>query len=163
MSTVGVKPPGGCHFPAAVYAEFARLLHPMMQYHLYHRYVDSFNPPNLKRAYFTSTQHDELVLEFDYHITWSDALVSQFHLNGEPKQVVAGSANGGRITLKLKGPTKSKTVTYLDSANWNPDNLSTAKTASRRSHSAMCRLSHLTPIVEPKRSGTLSMTTSQTK
>ncbi len=123
ISTLGIKPPGGCHFPAAGYAEFARFLHPMMQYHLYHRHVDSFNPPNLKRAYFTSAQRDELILEFDYHINWSDALVSQFHLEGEPKQVTAGSANGSRITLKLKGPTKSKTVTYLDSANWNPDNL----------------------------------------
>ena len=123
ISTLGVKPPGGCHFPAAGYAEFARFLHPMMQYHLYHRHVGPFNPPNLKRAFFTSAQRDELILEFDYHINWSDALVSQFHLDGEAKQVVAGSANGNRITLKLKGPTKSKTVTYLDSANWNPDNL----------------------------------------
>lgn len=123
MSSLGIKPPGGCHFPAAGYSEFARLLYPMMQYHLYHRHVDSFNPPNLKRAYFTSTKRDELILEFDYHINWSDALVSQFHLDGEPKQVVAGAANGGRITLELKGPTKSRTVTYLDSANWNPDNL----------------------------------------
>jgi hypothetical protein len=123
ISTLGIKPPGGCHFPAAGYAEFARFLHPMMQYHLYHRHVGPFNPPNLKRAFFTSAQRDELILEFDYQINWSDALVSQFHLEGEPKQVVAGSANGNRITLKLKGPTKSKTVTYLDSANWNPDNL----------------------------------------
>lgn len=123
ISTLGVKPPGGCHFPAAGYAEFARFLHPMMQYHLYHRHVDSFNPPNLKRAFFTSAQRDELVLEFDYYIKWSDTLVSQFHLDGEAKQVVAGLANANRITLKLKGPTKSKTVTYLDSANWNPDNL----------------------------------------
>ena len=123
ISTLGIKPPGGCHFPAAGYAEFARFLHPMMQYHLYHRHVDSFNPPNLKRAYFTTAQRDELILEFDYHINWSDALVSQFHLEGEPKQVTAGSANGNRITVKLKGPTKSKTVTYLDSANWNSDNL----------------------------------------
>ena len=123
MSTLGIRPPGGCHFPAAGYAEFARFLHPMMQYHLYHRHVDSFNPPNLKRAFFTSAQRDELVLEFDYHIRWSDALVSHFHLDGEAKQVVTGSENANRITLRLKGPTKSKTVTYLDSANWNPDNL----------------------------------------
>ena len=123
ISTLGVKPPGGCHFPAAGYAEFARFLHPMMQYHLYHRHVMEFNPPNLKHAFFTSAQRDELILEFDYQIKWSDSLVSQFHLDGEPKQVVAGSANGSRITLKLKGPTKSRTVTYLDSDNWNPDNL----------------------------------------
>ncbi|RLS76874.1 MAG: DUF2341 domain-containing protein [Planctomycetota bacterium] len=123
ISTLGIKPPGGCHFPAAGYAEFARFLHPMMQYHLYHRHVMGFNPPNLQRAFFTSTQRDELILEFDYQIKWSDALVSQFHLDGEPKQVVAGSANGSRITLKLKGPTKSQTVTYLDSVDWSPDNL----------------------------------------
>ena len=123
ISTLGIKPPGGCHFPAAGYAEFARFLHPMMQYHLYHRHVGLFNPPNLKRAFFTSAQRDELILEFDYQINWSDALVSQFHLDGEPKQVASGSANGNTITLKLKEPTKSKTVTYLDSANWNPDNL----------------------------------------
>lgn len=123
MSTLGVKPPGGCHFPAAGYAEFARLLHPMMQHQLYYRHVASFNAPNLKRAFFTSAQRDELTLEFDSHIVWSDALVSQFHLDGGTKQVVAGSANGNQITLKLKGPTQSKTVTYLDSANWSPDNL----------------------------------------
>ena len=124
ISTLGIKPPGGCHFPAAGYAEFARFLHPMMRYHLYHRFVDGpFDPPNLKRAFFTSAQRDELVLEYDHHMQWTDSLVSQIHLDGEPKQVVSGSVNGGRITLKLKGPTKSKTVTYLDSANWNPDNL----------------------------------------
>lgn len=123
MSTLGIKPPGECHFPAAGYAEFARLLHPMMQYHLYHRFVDPFHAPDLKRAYFTSSQRDEVVLEFDSLIHWSDTLASQFHLDGEPQPVVAGSANGHRITLKLKGPTTATTVTYLDSARWNPDHL----------------------------------------
>jgi hypothetical protein len=123
ISTLGVKPPGGCHFPAAGYAEFARFLHPMLQHDLYHRPVESFNPPNLKQVQFVSALHEELVLEFDQDVVWSDSLVSQFHLDGEAKQVVAGSANGTRITLKLKGPTKSIKLTYLDSANWNPDNL----------------------------------------
>lgn len=35
------------------------------------------------------------------------------------KKIVASC---GQIE-RLKGPTKSKTVSYLDSANWNPDNL----------------------------------------
>lgn len=55
--------------------------------------------------------------------TWSDTLADQFHLNDEAKPVAAGSASGKQITLKVKVPTKSRTVTYLDSANWNPDNL----------------------------------------
>jgi len=123
MSTLGIKPPGGCHFPAAGYAEFARFLHPMMQSQLYDRKVASCSPPNLKRAFFTTAQRNELVLEFDSEIKWSDNLVSQFHLDGEAKQVVSGAATAQRITLTLKGPSKSTNVTYLDSANWNPDNL----------------------------------------
>ncbi len=124
MSTLGIKPPGGCHYPAAGYAEFARLLNPMIDYQIYHRFVDGpITPPNLQRAFFTTEQRDELVLEFDSQIVWSDALTSQFHLDGEPKSVASGSTDGTRVTLKLKTPAKAKTVTYLDSANWNPDNL----------------------------------------
>lgn len=123
QSTLGIKPPGGCHFPAAGYAEFARLLQPMVQRDLYQHANDACDPPNLKRAYFTAQTRTELILEFDRPMNWSDKLVDQFHLDGESKQVVAGSVQGNRVTLKLKGPTEAKTVTYLDSANWNPDNL----------------------------------------
>ena len=124
MSTLGIKPPGGCHYPAAGYAEFARLLNPLIDDQLYHRHITGpITPPNLQRAFFTTEQQDELILEFDSPIVWSDALTSQFHLDGEPKSVASGSANGPCITLKLKNPSKAKTVTYLDSANWNPDNL----------------------------------------
>lgn len=123
ISTLGIKPPGGCHFPAAGYAEFAKFLHPMMQSQLYLRPEGPFHSPNLKRAYFPTEKCDEVVLQFDCPVNWSDSLVNQFHLDGEPNQVVAGSANDDQITLKLKGPSKSRMVTYLDSANWKPDNL----------------------------------------
>ncbi len=124
MSTLGIKPPGGCHYPAAGYAEFARLLAPLIERDLYRRkFNEPIAPANLKRAAFKNSQRDELTLEFDQPIVWSDELATQFHLEGEPKQVTSGSANGKTITLKLKTPTQSKTVTYLDSANWNPNNL----------------------------------------
>ncbi len=124
LSTLGIKPPGGCHFPAEGYAEFARMLHPMMQSQLYDREIrESSDPPNLTRAYFTTELHDELILEFDHQVGWSDALISQFYLAGEPGQVASGSTDGKRITLKLKTPSKATKVTYLDSDNWSPDNL----------------------------------------
>ena len=124
MSTLGIKPPGGCHFPAEGYAEFARLLHPLIQSQLYFRDTsESLEPPNLTRVYFTTEQHDELILEFDHQVVWSDALASQFYLDGEAGQVASGSTNGPCIALKLKAPSKATKVTYLDSANWNPDNL----------------------------------------
>jgi hypothetical protein len=124
MSTLGVKPPGGCHFPAAGYAQFARMLSPLIEHQLYHRPVTGpVAPPNLKRAYFADDTREELTLEFDNEIVWSDALTSQFHLDGEPKQVETGAAIGNRLILKLKTASSARTVTYLDSANWNPDNL----------------------------------------
>lgn len=124
MSTPGIKLPGCCHFPAEGYAEFARLLHPMIQYQFYHRHVGKpFSPPDLTRAYFTTEQRDELNLEFDKQVVWSDALTSQFCLDGEPGLVASCSANGNCITLKLMSSSKSTMGTYLDSASRNPDKL----------------------------------------
>ncbi|MEY3173428.1 MAG: hypothetical protein RLZZ436_1342 [Planctomycetota bacterium] len=123
ISTLGIKPPGGCHFPADGYAEFARLLHPMLQHHIYQHPAADFNPPNLQRAYFSSDARTTLVLEFDQPVIWSDNLASQFHLDGEEQQVLSGSTAGNLLTLTLKHPSTSRTVTYLDSNNWNPDTL----------------------------------------
>ena len=47
----------------------------------------------------------------------------QFYLDGQAKQVASGSANGNQLVLKLKGPSQARSVTYLDSAAWSPDNL----------------------------------------
>ena len=124
MSTLGVKPPGGCHFPAEGYAEFARLIEPVLARELYHRPFDQpVTPPNLQRAFFGNAERSEVVLEFDMPVVWSDRLESQFHLDGGARQVVGGSAEGKTIRLRLQGPTTSQWVTYLDSATWNPDNL----------------------------------------
>lgn len=124
MSTLGVKPPGGCHFPAAGYAEFARLIAPLVQQQVYqHDLPSMLSPANLQRAFYANADRDELVLEFDQAVAWSDPLVSQFYLDGEAKLVKSGAANGNRITLKLNGPSKAAKVTYLDSAAWSPDNL----------------------------------------
>ncbi|MDB5335566.1 MAG: putative protein of unknown function acetylesterase, partial [Planctomycetaceae bacterium] len=124
MSTLGIKPPGGCHFPAAGYTEFARLISPLVEQQIYHRAPDQpITPPNLQRARFTSDKRDELDLEFDQDVIWTESLATQFHLDGEPKSVTSGSATGGTLRLKLKKPSKSIRVTYLDSASWSPDNL----------------------------------------
>ena len=124
MSTLGIKPPGGCHFPIEGYAEFARLIGPLVERDHYHRQFEQpITAPNLTRASFTSDKHDELTLEFDQAITWSDALTSQFHLDGKAGQITSGSADGHRLTLQLKNPSKAGKLTYLDSASWNPNNL----------------------------------------
>ena len=124
MSTLGIKPPGGCHYPVEGYAEFARLIGPLVERDFYQgKFTQPITAPNLRRAYFASDKHDELALEFDQPVAWSDPLTGQFYLDGQSKQVAAGSADGSLITLKLTSPSKATSVTYLDSSSWSPDNL----------------------------------------
>lgn len=126
MSTLGIRPPGGCHFPREGYDEFARLLHPLIEHDLYGKpFAAPITPPNLRRAAYTSAEADTLTLEFDQPVQWTNALASQFYLDGEPGHVTGGSLNAGGsvLTLRLKEPSPGKTLTYLREANWSQDAL----------------------------------------
>lgn len=124
MSTLGIRPPGGCHYPAAGYSEFARLLVPPIERDLYGvRFDRSVTPANLLRAAYSSEKKDEIVLEFDQPVVWTDKLVSEFYLDGAAGAVVGGAVADNRLTLRLKAPRRASKITYLDSASWNHDNL----------------------------------------
>lgn len=120
MSTLGIDPPGGCHFPAAGYAEFARLVTPLVERDFYGRLPGgSITPPNLLRASYTAAR-DAVVLEFDQPVRWDAALAGEFYLDGERGKVTSGSAEGNRLTLTLAAPSAARRVTYLDGRTWSP-------------------------------------------
>ncbi len=120
MSTLGIDPPGGCHFPAAGYAEFARFIVPLIERDHYGKvFAASITPPNLKRASYTSDAKDEIAMEFDQPVKWDNSLAGQFYLDGEKGKVVSGTAAGNRVTLKLSGPSTAGRITYLDSKSWS--------------------------------------------
>ena len=124
MSTLGIKPPGGCHFPLVGWAEFARLIQPLIERDNYGRKVtESITPPNLRRAYYTGAAKDAIALEFDQPIVWADALTGQFYLDGEKDKVVSGALSGNVLTLKLSAPSAAAKITYLKEANWSQDKL----------------------------------------
>ncbi len=124
MSTLGIKPPGPGHYPAAGYAEMARLICPLVEQDNYKRVFDHpVGPADLQCARYAGDKRDEIELEFDQPMAWSDALVSQFYLDGQKGQVASGRADGKTIRLKLRGPSKAEKITYLDSASWSQDNL----------------------------------------
>ena len=124
MSTLGIDPPGGCHFPVAGYAEFARLICPLVERDHYGKaFAASITPPDLKCVYFAGDANDEIVLEFDQPVQWDNTLASQFYLDGQKDKIVAGSAFGNALKLKLAGASTTKTLKYLDSASWSPDKL----------------------------------------
>ena len=124
VPTLGIDPPGGCHFPAAGYAEFARLVCPLIERDHYGRVpTASITSPDLKRAYFAGDKRDEVVLEFDQPVRWDDALAGQFTLDGRKGQVASGSASGSALKLKLTGASTAGSITYLDSAAWSQKTL----------------------------------------
>lgn len=124
MSTLGIKPPGGCHYPPEGYAAMAHLILPLVERDTFgEKPAKSITPPDLKRAYWASSKRDAVALEFDQPVVWSDALVSQFYLDGAAGAVASGSVKGKVLMLKLKQPSEAKRITYLDSKAWSPDNL----------------------------------------
>ena len=124
MSTLGIEPRGDCHYPAAGYAELARLICPLVERDNYGRvFTASITPPDLKRARYADDKQDEIVMEFDQPVNWDNALAGQFYLNGEKGKVASGAVFGQVVTLKLAAPSKARKLTYLDSASWSQTHL----------------------------------------
>lgn len=124
MSTLGINPPGGCHFPPAGYAEFARMICPLLERDLYGKNsLVSITPANLENASYSNAERTEITLKFDQAIVWSDSLVSEFYLDGLQGNIASGSVSNHILTLKLKNPSQAKKIRYLDSKAWNGKNL----------------------------------------
>lgn len=124
LSTCGIQPPGGCHYPLAGWAEFARLLEPLIERDFYHKKpVGPITAPNLDEVRFTTAARDEIRLAFDQPVVWNDALASQFYLDDVAGEVVSGKAVEHIVTLKLKSPSAAKKITYLKERDWNQNRL----------------------------------------
>ncbi|OYV07457.1 MAG: hypothetical protein CFE26_00875 [Verrucomicrobiales bacterium VVV1] len=124
MSTLGIRPEGGCHYPLIGWAEFARLIQPVIERDFYGLKPDQpVTPPNLKRAIYASDAPDTILLEFDQPVQWLDAYADQFYLDGEPNKIASGSVSGFTLRLKMKESVAAKTITYLKEAKWSQDKL----------------------------------------
>lgn len=124
ISTLGIKPEGGCHFSPAGYIALANQVLPLVERNHYGKAIEtSVTAPNLLRAKFASDQRDQVELEFDQPMQWDDRLVNQFYFDDTTAQVVSGKSAGNSITLTLKAPTKASRITYLIDRDWSSQNL----------------------------------------
>ncbi|MEI8373081.1 MAG: DUF2341 domain-containing protein [Planctomycetota bacterium] len=124
MSTLGIKPEGGCHFPPAGYAELARQLLPVVEQYNYGKVPGKIvTAPDLKNAYYTNSKRDEITLEFDQPMVWNDSLKSEFYLDGEKEGIVESTVSGSMVRLKLAATATAKTITYLVDRKWDSKNL----------------------------------------
>jgi len=120
MSTLGIKPPGPAHFPLTGWAEFARLIQPLIERDFYGKApAGIITPPDLKRACLAGDAKDAITLEFDQPVVWTDSLIDEFYLDGVKGKVASGAASGNVVTLKLKGASAAKKITYLHEMSWS--------------------------------------------
>jgi len=128
MSTLGIKPPGPCHYPLTGWSEFARLVQPLIERDFYGKAPgDSITAPNLKRAYFNGNAKDAIVLEFDQPVVWNDSLINEFYLDGAKERIASGSVSGNMLTLKLKEASTARKITYLKEMSWSQERLLVGK------------------------------------
>jgi hypothetical protein len=124
ISTLGIDPPGGCHYPPEGYAAIARLVAPLVERDHYGKKPgSSVTAPDLTAARYTGAGRDEILLEFDQPVVWNDALAGEFYLDGEKGRVASGRAAGNLVTLQLKSASPASNISYLDGAAWDPKNL----------------------------------------
>jgi hypothetical protein len=122
MSTLGIRPEGGCHYPAAGYAEMARLMAPLVDRACYD--VEPTAPvtaPDLQTARYADADRGEIILEFDQPVAWDEATVSEFRLDGEAGKVRGGRVAGNTLRLSVAPGSTAATITYLVDRQWHPD------------------------------------------
>jgi len=124
LSTLGIQPPGSCHYPLTGWSEFARLIQPLIERDFYGKSVAGpITAANLERACYTSAARDAIALEFDQPVVWKDSLVNEFLLDGKKGNVASGVVAGNVLTLQLREPIHAGRITYLDEMAWSQDRL----------------------------------------
>ena len=124
MSTLGIKPAGTCHFSPEGYKEIANLIFPLVEQNNYNKtFSSSTTPPNLIKITQKKDEQDRIELEFDQPIKWNSSLINQFYINGDNTIIESGNVLANILTLKLKKSILANKITYLDSKNWNQNNI----------------------------------------
>jgi hypothetical protein len=124
MSTIGIQNSfngrGLCHFDWDGYEQFATLMGPLLERDNYGLVpTKTITAPDLKKAWFTTPQQNEIALEFGQEMAWDPLNAINIYLDGAKGEVTGGSASGKVIKLQLAGPSKAKTIDYLADNDWD--------------------------------------------
>ena len=122
LSTLGIRPGGGCHFLAEGYAAMAGQLFPLVnQYNYGVEPKTSITPPNILSASFVGGRKDEIKLVFDQDVKWEEEIIERFYLDDSSAELTAVGGSGKTITLKLAGPSIAKNLSYVRGGKWRQD------------------------------------------
>ena len=125
MATVGLSGYLGCHYSAAGYTQIATVIAPLVKRDNYGLVPPQpIMAPDLKRAYYTTTNRNAIALEFGQPIVWNSAATVNFFLDRVGSLVTSGSASGNVIKLQLSGRSTAQTIDYVEDAIWNGNSAS---------------------------------------
>ncbi|GAB3919783.1 sialate O-acetylesterase [Larkinella terrae] len=129
IATLGLSGYEGVHYGAEGHFQFAKEVFRLLARDIYQSGdVSNVSSPNIRKAYYKTTERKEVVLEFEPGATmvWKqDTLVNGTtmdirdfiyfdYANVQQTRVIAsGLADGNRIILKLTKPVSASTITYL--------------------------------------------------
>lgn len=124
LSTLGIQPPGGCHFPLEGWGAFSDRVQRLIERDFYGANFDEpITAANLIGARYSDDKLRAIHLEFDQPVVWDDQLVSQFYLDDESGKIASALVKGNVVTLKLTEAGSYSRITYLKESSWNPKNL----------------------------------------
>lgn len=124
LATVGTPWYNGCHYDTAGYHFIGKQAFKLLANDFYNA-TPSVNDlsPEIQKAYYTSTSHREIILEFanaNMMVWQNDTLGKQlkhyFYLDGQDNWVSSGYATGNKVRLLLTHPVEAKTISYLPDA-----------------------------------------------
>ena len=122
MSTLGIRPGGGCHFPADGYAAMARQLFPLVNKNNYGAVSKvSVTAPNIESVAYSRPEKDEITLVFDQDVKWDEKILERFYFNEPSAEVIAVGGSGRRITLKLASPCTATNLSYVRGGKWRQE------------------------------------------
>jgi hypothetical protein len=122
LSTLGIRPGGGCHYLAEGYAAMARQLFPLVnQYNYGIEPKTSVTAPNIRSVSYLGDRKDEIKLVFDQDLKWDEEIIERFYLDDDSAKLTAVGGSGKTITLKLAGPTAAKNLSYVRGGKWRQD------------------------------------------
>ncbi len=128
LSTLGVQPPGSCHFPLPGWAEFADMVQPLIERDFYGvKSSSKLTPPNVLRAYFTDEARRCIALEFDQPVIWHETLLQEFYLDDDKHQIASGKASRNTLSLQLKNACRAESISYLHEMSWSQSRLLVGK------------------------------------
>jgi hypothetical protein len=120
MHNHGLAGYDGCHYTKLGYDNMAARLLPAVNRDFYGiTPAAPVTPPNLVRAYFTSSARTAIALEFDQAMSWNGFSVINFFINDAANLVNTGSSSGNIVTLQLASVAPANATLDYIKDTWN--------------------------------------------